>query len=243
MVDKKTATIAVLCVVTVFCLGLWTYEARTRADLEGYLDDIQEIVVTQHYEWEYGTGYYPSEWFWDLPISIRTYTEYHFRPRPGHWSEWVDMANDPYDDYYISSMIQQINKAAIEEGFTESEKVNFVIAFVQSLPYTVDNATTDWDEYPKYPLETLFERGGDCEDTSILVASLLDRLGYDTCLLLLYNENHCAVGVSITGTYGIYYEHDGKKYYYLETTGDGFEIGDMPSGFTDTRAYIYPINP
>jgi len=212
-------------------------------DLEGYLDDIKEIVVTQHYEWEYGTGYYPSEWFWDLPISLRTYTEYHFRPRPSSWREWVDMADDPYDDFYITSMIQQINKAAIEEGFTESEKVNFVIAFVQSLPYTVDSATTDWDEYPKYPLETLFERGGDCEDTSILVAALLDRLGYDTCLLLLYNENHCAVGVSITGTHGSYYEHNGKKYYYLETTGEGFEIGEIPSGITNTRAYIYPINP
>jgi len=212
-------------------------------ELEVYVDDIKEIIVTQHYEWEYGTGYYPSDWSWDLDISLRIYTEYHFRPRPGHWSEWIDMVNDPYDDYYITDMVQIFNKVAIEEGYSESEKVNFVIAFVQSLPYTVDSSTTDWDEYPKYPLETLFERGGDCEDTSILVAALLDRLGYDTCLLLLSHENHCAVGVSITGTYGSYYEHDGKKYYYLETTGDGFEIGDMPSGFTDTRAYIYPINP
>jgi len=212
-------------------------------ELEADIARISDIVVTQHYEWEYGAGWFPSDWFWDLDISIRTYTEYHFRPRPGTWREWVDMADDPYDDFYITSMIQQINKAAIEEGFTESEKVNFVIAFVQSLPYTVDSATTDWDEYPKYPLETLFERGGDCEDTSILVAALLDRLGYDTCLLFLYNENHCAVGVSIAGTYGSYYEHDGKKYYYLETTGEGFEIGDIPSGITNTRAYIYPINP
>lgn len=152
------------------------------------------------------------------------------------------MVKDPYDDYYISSMVQKINEAAIKEGFTESEKVNFVIAFVQSLPYTEDSVTTDWDEYPRYPIETLFDRGGDCEDTSILVAALLDRMGYDVCLLILEDENHCAVGVVIEGTYGTYYEYNGKKYFYLETVGEGWEIGDYPD-FTDTWAYIYPLNP
>ena len=103
------------------------------------------------------------------------------------------------------------------------------------------SVTTEWNEYPRYPLETLFDRGGDCEDTSILVAALLDRMGYDICLLILSKANHCAVGVSLDGVTGSYYNHDGKKYYYLETTGEGWEIGDIPSSITETYAYIYPI--
>lgn len=213
------------------------------SELESQLEEIGEIVVTQHYEWEYGTGYWATGWFWDLPISLETYLEYCFKSRPLEWEDWVDMINDPYDDFYITSMVQKINEAAIRESFKESEKVNFVIAFVQSLPYTEDDVTTDWNEYPRYPIETLFDRGGDCEDTSILVAALLDRLGYDVCLLILDNENHCAVGVAIEGVYGTYYEHEGEQYFYLETTGEGWEIGDIPPNFTDTRAYIYPINP
>jgi len=212
-------------------------------NLESQIDEIGEIVVTQHYNWEYGSGWSSSEWYWDLPISLSTYFEYYFRPRPSQWSDWVDMVNDPDDDFYITSMVQKINEAAIREGFTESEKVNFVIAFVQSLPYTEDEVTTDWNEYPRYPMETLFDRGGDCEDTSILVATLLDRMGYDVCLLILDGENHCAAGIDIEGIYGSYYEHDGSNYFYLETTGEGWEIGDIPPDFTDTRAYIYPINP
>jgi hypothetical protein len=214
------------------------------SELESNMEKIVGIQVTQHYHWEYSTGYWStSKWQWDLPITLSTYAEYYFRPRPPTWKDWVDMAKDPDDDYYITSMVQKINEASLLERFTESEKVEFVIAFVQSLPYTVDEVTTEWDEYPRYPIETLFDRGGDCEDTSILVAALLDRMGYDVCLLILENENHCAVGINIEGAYGSYYEDNGKKYFYLETTGEGWKIGETPPVFIDTSAYVYPLNP
>jgi len=219
-------------------------------DLRGDIDDLEEdiskisdIFVTQHYVWDFGSGYYATEYTWDLNINLGAYLNYYFVNRPTQWCDWVDMVNDPDDDYYINSMVQGINNAAIRDGMSEIEKVNFVIDFVQSLPYTEDSVTTDWDEYPRYPLETLFDRGGDCEDTSILVAALLDRLGYDVCLIFPVDKNHCAVGIAIQGAYGSYYDHDGTKYYYLETTGEGWEIGDMPSDYEDSRAYIYPINP
>ncbi len=88
----------------------------------------------------------------------------------------------------------------------------------------------------------MFDGGGDCEDTSILVAALLNRLGYDTGLLLLPDEQHVAVGVSLTGVSGSCYLKDGVKYYYVETTGSGYEIGEIPSEFTQTNAYIYPLD-
>ncbi|MCK4581864.1 hypothetical protein KAU18_01010, partial [Candidatus Bathyarchaeota archaeon] len=62
-------------------------------------------------------------------------------------------------------------------------------------------------------------------------------------LLLLYREMHAAVGVSITGVSGSYYTVEDRRYYYLETTGEGFEIGQIPDAFTETSAYIYPLNP
>jgi len=212
------------------------------SNLQSRLDNIMGITVTQHYEWVYGTWLWEERYQWDLPIPMSLYCEYYERPRPTSWSNWVSMAKDSSDDYYIDQMIQKINAAAIREGFTEKEKVNFVISFVQSLPYTEDDVTTPWNEYPRYPIETLFDRGGDCEDTSILVAALLDRLGYDVALLILLYEDHAAVGVSIEGVYGSYYEHEGEKYFYLETTGDDWTIGQIPY-FEDDRAYIYPLNP
>ena len=211
-------------------------------ELEADISSISDIIVTQHYAWDFGSGYYATEYTWDLSIPLGTYLNYYFADRPIDWDDWVGMVNDPDDDYSINGMVQGINNAAIRDGMSEIEKVNFVIDFVQSLPYTEDSVTTDWDEYPRYPLETLFDRGGDCEDTSILVAALLDRLGYDVCLIFPVDKNHCAVGIAIQGAYGSYYDYDGTKYYYLETTGEGWEIGDIPADYQGVSANIYPIN-
>lgn len=207
------------------------------SSLQDRVDNILDVTVTQHYEWVYEW----ETWQWELAIPLSLYVEYLERPRLPSAASCVDMAKDPGDDPYIDGMIQQINSAAIKKGFTEFEKMNFVIAFIQSLPYTVDIETTPYDEYPRYPIQTLFDRGGDCEDTSILVAALLDRMGYDVALLHLENAQHMAVGVSIPSTYGSYYEYDGKKYFYLETTGEGWQMGQIPPSITDMTAYIYPI--
>lgn len=219
---------------------LVSYETQL-ATLQSRLNRILDITVPQLYEWRYGG----STWKWDLPISLKAYVNYQEQPRPISARDYVLLAKDPSDDAYIDQMVQQINRAAIGARFLETEKVNFVIAFVQSLPYTVDNVTTPYNEYPRYPLETLFDRGGDCEDTSILVAALLDRMGYDVALLALPEGKHMAVGVNIPGAYGSYYAYrdSGKKYFYLETTGDGWKIGEMPPEYKEMSAYIYPLKP
>ena len=63
--------------------------------------------------------------------------------------------------------------------------------FVQEIPYEEEIDC----EYPQYPIETLVNDKGDCEDKSILCASFLDLLGYNVSLLSL--PNHMAVGVNI----------------------------------------------
>ena len=62
-----------------------------------------------------------------------------------------------------------------------------------------DNADLDDDgdgmgvnEYPKYPIEMLWEHAGDCEDAASLYVSLMESIGYDALLILLLvkpNEN------------------------------------------------------
>ena len=74
------------------------------------------------------------------------------------------MCKDSKDDYYIQSLVDGLKTAASNKGYSAYETVEYVITFVQSLTYTVDDETTPWNEYPRYPIETLFDRGGDCED-------------------------------------------------------------------------------
>lgn len=201
------------------------------------LDKVLGVTVTQNYQWDYRG----SNWKWELPIPMSLYDEYLERPRPRLGGLYVDMARDPKDDPYIDVLLQQINNASTKSGISGLGKVNFVVAFVQSLPYTSDAETTPYNEYPRYPIETLFDRGGDCEDTSILAAAMLDKMGYDVALLLLRNAKHMAVGISLDGYYGSYYDYSGKKYFYLETTGDGWQIGQIPPDLTDKSAEIYPL--
>ncbi len=215
---------------------LTTLRSQT-SSIENRLDKILGINVIQHYEWTYRG----SEWTWELTIPLSLYVEYFERQRPVLFASYADMAKDPKDDTYIDQLVQQIVNDAAKYGFTEIQKLNFTIAFIQSLPYTVDIVTTPYNEYPRYPIETLFDRGGDCEDTSILTAALLDRMGYDVALLLLREAKHMAVGVSLTGVYGTYYEYGNKQYYYVETTGDGWQIGQIPTAITNTNATVLPL--
>jgi hypothetical protein len=52
-----------------------------------------------------------------------------------------------------------------------------------------------------------------------------------------------ATGVYLTTQYGSYYEKNNRKYFYLETTGDGWKVGLIPSEFTSTSAHILELKP
>jgi hypothetical protein len=43
--------------------------------------------------------------------------------------------------------------------------------------------------------------------------------------------------------YGTFWKYGGKNYYYLETTGEGWEIGDIPEEYQQASAHIYPMIP
>jgi hypothetical protein len=125
------------------------------------------------------------------------------------------------------------DRRAVEEELSEWEKINMVIDFVQSLQYQPEQG-----EYPKYPVETLKDGGGDCEDTSILLAAILDKMGIDC--VLLSPPGHMALGLAITGLNGRHYLYAGRKYFYVETTGKNWEVGHIPDEYSGS-AKVYGL--
>lgn len=113
-----------------------------------------------------------------------------------------------------------------------------LIFFVQQIPYAPDNSTGSYTEgvlpqyavsrgadveYPRYPVETLVDGKGDSEDAAILMAGLLDALGYDA--VLLNYADHTAPGIRMEGFNPYYakytpkyFAYEGKHYYYVEGT-------------------------
>ena len=107
--------------------------------------------------------------------------------------------------------------------FGSQDEVAFVLAFVQQ----VITYRSEEGEYPRYPVETLWEGGGDCEDYSILGAAILLSMGYQVALLLL--PRHAALGVAgADGLPGVYAEHEGVRYFYCEMTGESWRFGELP---------------
>ncbi len=193
-------------------------------------------LIERHFTWEY-----LGEWNWDLLIPKALYDYYHEMPRPPTIDYSVYVTH-PLDDIYIERLVEIINEVAAREEYEKYQTVEFATAFVQSLPYTADSVTTPHDNYPRYPVETLVDNGGDCEDTSILLASLLNSMGYGVVLIEL--PEHYAVGVKGgENIYGTHYEYEGDNYYYIETTGAGWRIGQLPDAYEDASARIHPMVP
>jgi len=196
-------------------------------------------LESRRFEWEYAG----KQWFLTLGLSPEWYEYYKNKGkllRGGERQRNYDIyVTDPDDDDLIKLISNQLTKLGTENGLQYEEIPSFVASFVQSLPYTKDDVTTGYDEYPRFPFETLYDDGGDCEDTSILVSAILKEMGYG--VILVSPPGHMAVGVKCDGTFGTYYEYQGEKYCYLETTGDGFLIGEVPEEWKNAKATLISI--
>ncbi len=140
-------------------------------------------------------------------------------------------------DQYITLIAKALNDSATGNGLNQAEEINYILAFVQSIPYSTDINSTGWNDYYRFPVETLCDNTGDCEDKSFLFASITDALHIPTALVLF--DDHMGVGVACSQAYGTYYEEGGTEYFYCETTDSGWELGSCPSDYD--KAYVIPV--
>lgn len=154
--------------------------------------------------------------------------------------DYNQYALSEYDRWAVKELADYFKEYGRHLNHTEEQITANVISFVQSINYTTDFETKGVEDYPRYPIETLAEGTGDCEDTVILAAAILEELGYDSVLILL--PEHMALGIRDTGNYsGQYYEYDGQRYYYVETTSYGHNVGFVPEEINPKLIEIFPM--
>lgn len=135
-----------------------------------------------------------------------------------------------------------LDEEAEANGFSgKAEKVEFVIDFVQRLPYVPDDVSRGFDDYTKFIMETMVELGGDCEDTAIMLAAVLQADPFNYDMVLIQPPGHMAAGIWSEDPTGYYYTYQGRDYEYIETTGEGWGIGDCPDQYQGVEAYIYQV--
>lgn len=196
--------------------------------------------LVRRYAWDFEG----RQWNWRLEMPEDLYTFYQERPfvyddRGRH--AYDAYVSTPYDDTWIAALAGSLQGVGDQEGWDDATVLSFALAFVQSLPYAPDDVTTGFDEFPRYPILTLVDEGGDCEDTSILFAAIAQALGHE--VVLLSPPRHMAVGVRSSDAGDGVVDGDGTTWRYAETTGQGWRLGEVPEEYEGTEMRIFPLQP
>ncbi len=187
---------------------------------------------TEFFHWEFKGDKYTLE----ASFPEDMYDFYRGRSRN---RDYAFYATDTFDDKLIQSFANSMHRLSRKNFLSKENELNLVIAFIQSLPYTTDEVTTGVGEYPRFPFETLYEKGGDCEDTAILACAILTEMGYDCILVKM--KDHMAMAINLSGYEGTSYEVEDKTYYYLETTGINWGLGEVPEEYSDQIGIPVPL--
>jgi hypothetical protein len=179
--------------------------------------DLPPIISTHSYPFEQG------EITITVPVSESMYQSAKLTDKEvtiyGNISEdvWVtdsyqSMVNDPAQEDLYNALTEEFKKIKNDKALSDDEYLELITTFVQSLRYE-----TLTDNPAKFPVETVVEGSGDCDDKSLLLAGLLSREGYKVALLSFGPEQHMAIGVAADD-----YLYKNTNYAYIETTNFSF---------------------
>lgn len=215
-IPYAAAVILVLVLLTICTVSVIAIP-DTPSDACAY--SLDKGVRSDVYGWRSSDGYNITE----LQISEEDYRNSFQRNTVRHSSFYVSSPTsfiEPDDQY-----VKQIASGIEALGDTDYQRASYALSFVQSLHYYSDEQLYGQDEFWAYPIETLYQHGGDCEDLSVLLCSILLAMDID-CVLLDF-EGHVSAGACVGGQ-GAYYSLDGKRYYVCEPTGTGPIGSDSP---------------
>jgi hypothetical protein len=211
-----------------------------------------ELAEGQNYYWRVASIHDPVIGAWSdaqsffIPPTLFKFTHnWTFEVDDSKWSMNIDIPSSAYyaakntyrpsyqyiqgyatyvqpDDPLVKEIATKLKDMAISKGYDSYQTANFVLSFLQTMPHGLDNETTGMQNYPRYPVETLVDYTGDCEDFNALYASIIQSpaFNYDGILVYLTNgvDAHIAVGLNVNPPVSglAYWTYLGTKYYYAD---------------------------
>ena len=158
------------------------------------------------------------------------------------------------DRHLVHKIVAYVNYESQHIGLTQLEQLQLLLDFAQepNIVYAYDEDCAEIGhptDYARYPDETICDRRGDCDCKAVLAASLFVEAGFKTAYVI--TQNHAAVGVAFKDAdtslmtarcSNAILSKDGLPYFFCETTGDGFRIGDMASTRKEDIADVLFLN-
>ena len=230
---------------TVFLVVAISFGAVLATGIISY--SVQDATAIKH-RLGFKTGYNTS------PMQYLT-----FSIQPQQYQYWVSLNHsivfvgdflrffDARGLYPIASQIQD----ACGPFASQEEVLQAILSFVQDKTIINETNTMQYisdppgPEYPKYPIETLGDTGGDCEDSAILFACLVETLGYNAIIVFTSDHAFAAVEMATSPKHAkndvTPVVYDGKTYYPCECTGWGWHVGELAVDKEDLE-FALPID-
>jgi hypothetical protein len=111
-----------------------------------------------------------------------------------------------------------LNKVPIEDV---RQVTNFVLNFVQSIPYsTLESRLNSSGAGFNPPAKLLWENQGDCDSKMTLTATILRALMPRMSMTMIYIDQHAFIGIAVTGKKGeMSIQYQGVNYLLADPTG------------------------
>jgi hypothetical protein len=202
-------------------------------------------------------GLHSLTWTWTFPEDDSSWS-FSFDVSSSEYSSDQQMTRNEaspsdYSKYVTASeatIVEIANYLVQQSGvrnYSGYQTIWLALSFVQATTYETDLASKGVEEYPRYPIETLVDGVGDCEDTAALFVSIARDMGYPSVQLYIYaifgsSSNHMGTAVAgaamPAGSSSI--TCNGIPYYYCETTSVGWEPGELPSALRGAQYEVVP---
>ncbi|MCU0447922.1 MAG: hypothetical protein MUE85_23730 [Microscillaceae bacterium] len=151
----------------------------------------------------------------------------------------------------MPKVYEQFAQIAQSRRLNQYQFAEMVINFVQSMPYILihpNSCEEDRGRNPfsdayhrdrlpclpnrrfglQSPLEFMYNLKGDCDTRALFAYTVLGHFGYD--VVVLGSSRHAMLGINLPAQ-GYHLQHQGKKYFFWETTAKGYSLGMIPPEF------------
>lgn len=146
-------------------------------------------------------------------------TSFNNQYSEGYYKMLYDNDSEVFDR--IAELFKEITS---EEELSSMDTINLIISMVQNIEYEIPKIT----EFEVLsPVLCMNYRYGDCDTKTLLLLVILRKIGVDCIHLQSGIYSHAMIGINVPST-GDYIKYKGIKYYFLETTYPGWDIGVLP---------------
>jgi hypothetical protein len=154
-----------------------------------------------------------------------------------------------HDSRHLERVIDMFATVGREKKLNQVQLANAIVACIQQIPYVLiyrGDCNKIPEEAPQLtdiikqspckggveyglqaPTEFMYDLRGDCDTRTVLLFTVLGKLGYKVCILNSEQYGHSMLGVELPAS-GTYKSFKGSRYYFWETTATNWELGVLP---------------